>query len=326
MRSGGDVEDPVQRADGRESLRGRKFPSPEYRLRAHRSMSTGGRRVGVDPRRGDRVVMDDLMFPGPAATHTANHSGRGAFTPPALCTREAPVTDATLPFTTVISTSATTRAGCSSAASSPTPGPIDPDRLGEDFAFQLLPEDWDHFEPMMRNALHRLPALETAGVRMLLNGPESFTPDGSFLLGEAAETRGLFLGCGMNSVGVATGGGAGMALAHCIVHGHAPMDLPRGRSRRAFRPASTPPPLWPERVPEVLGKHYEITYPGRQWATSRGLRPLPLDDRWRAEKAHFGQVYGFERPLYFGATAEPVLTFGKPAWFDQGGPGGEAGA
>ena len=75
---------------------------------------------------------------------------------------------------------------------------IAPGRLGGDFAFRLLPENWDHFEPMMLNALHRLPALETAQVRMLLNGPESFTPDGAFLLGEAAETRGLFLGCGMN--------------------------------------------------------------------------------------------------------------------------------
>ena len=139
--------------------------------------------------------------------------------------------------------------------------PIDPDRLGEDFAFQLLPEDWDHFEPMMRNALHRLPALETAGVKMLLNGPESFTPDGAFMLGEAAETRGFFLGCGMNSVGVATGGGAGMALAHCIVHGHAPMDLHEVDPKRfpvCFHSAAA----LADRAPEVLGKHYEITYPG----------------------------------------------------------------
>ena len=69
----------------------------------------------------------------------------------------------------------------------------------------------------------------------------------------------------------------------------------------------------------MLGKHYEITWPGRQWATSRGLTPMPLDARWRAENAHFGQVYGFERPLYFGKTEEPALTFGKPAWFDQVG-------
>ena len=195
---------------------------------------------------------------------------------------------------------------------------IDPARLGEDFAFQLLPEDWDHFEPMMKNALHRMPALESAGVKMLLNGPESFTPDGSFLLGEAAETRGLFLGCGMNSVGVATGGGAGMALAHSIVHGHLPMDLHEADPKR-FPSCLNSAAALAERVPEVLGKHYEITYPGRQWSTSRGLRRMPLDARWRAENAHFGQVFGFERPLYFGRTGEPELTFGRPAWFDEVG-------
>ena len=195
---------------------------------------------------------------------------------------------------------------------------LDPDHLGEDFAFRLLPEDWDHFEPMMRNALHRLPALETAGVKMLLNGPESFTPDGSFLLGEAAETRGLFLGCGMNSVGVATGGGAGMALAHCIVHGHTPTDLHEADPKR-FPACFNSAAALADRAPEVLGKHYEITYPARQWVTGRGLRSMPLDARWRAEKAHFGQVFGFERPLYFGKAAEPALTFGKPAWFDQVG-------
>lgn len=196
--------------------------------------------------------------------------------------------------------------------------PIGPDRLGDDFAFRLLPEDWNHFEPMMLNALHRVPALEHAEVKMLLNGPESFTPDGSFLLGETAETRGLFLGCGMNSVGVASGGGAGMALAHCIVHGYPPMDLHEADPKR-FPSCFNSVAALTERVPEVLGKHYEITYPGRQWTTARNLRRLPLDDRWRAEGAHFGQVYGFERPLYFGKAREPVPTFARPDWFDQVG-------
>lgn len=191
---------------------------------------------------------------------------------------------------------------------------ISPRTLGETFAFQLLPEDWDHFEPMMLNALHRLPPLETAEVKMLLNGPESFTPDGAFLLGEAPETRGLYLGCGMNSVGVATSGGAGMALADLIVNGKLPMDL------HEVDPARFPG-CWENidalsaRVPEVLGKHYEITYPGRQWETSRNLKPLPLDAVWREAGAHFGQVFGWERPMYFGKTGEPGLTFGKPAWF-----------
>lgn len=196
--------------------------------------------------------------------------------------------------------------------------PIDPARLGEDFAFQLLPEDWDHFEPLMASALHRLPVLETAEVRMMLNGPESFTPDGLFLLGEAAETRGLFLGCGMNSIGVATGGGAGMALAHCIVHGHTPTDLAEADPKR-FPDCVNSVEALTARVPEVLGRHYEIAYPGRQWSSARNLRQTPFGARWKDAKASFGQVYGWERPLYFGSTGDPQLTFGRPPWFDQAG-------
>ena len=196
--------------------------------------------------------------------------------------------------------------------------PIDPAHLGTDFAFQLLPEDWDHFEPMMVNALHRLPVLETAEVRMLLNGPESFTPDGSFMLGESAQTRSFFLGCGMNSVGIATGGGAGMALAHCIVHGHTPVDLHEADPKRFPDEFHSLDALM-ARAPEVLGAHYEITYPGRQFTSARGLRKTPLDERWRAAKARFGQFYAWERPLYFGCENEPQLTFGKPPWFEQVG-------
>ena len=171
---------------------------------------------------------------------------------------------------------------------------------------------------MMMNALHRLPVLETAEVKMLLNGPESFTPDSAFMLGEAAETRGLFFGCGMNSVGVASGGGAGLNLAHCIVNGRTLYDLGETDAKR-FAPVFNSLEHLMARAPEVLGKHYEISFPGRQWATARDLRALPLDAEWRAQAAHFGQVYGFERPLYFGKTQEPKLTFGRPDWFDHVG-------
>ena len=192
--------------------------------------------------------------------------------------------------------------------------PIAPGALGEDFAFGLLPEDWDHFEPMMANALHRVPGLETAEARMLLNGPESFTPDGMFMLGETAETRGLFLGCGMNSVGVASAGGAGMNLAHCILRGHTAYDLSEADAMR-FAPAFDSVEQLMARAPEILGAHYEIAYPGRQLATARDLRRLPLDAEHRAAGAHMGQFYGWERPLYFGKTAEPALRFDRPDWF-----------
>lgn len=194
--------------------------------------------------------------------------------------------------------------------------PIAPGVLDESFEFGLLPEDWDHFEPMMMNALHRLPPLETAEVKMLLNGPESFTPDGMFMLGETAETRGLYLGCGMNSVGMASGGGAGMNLAHCIVHGHTAYDLGEADAKR-FAPVVNGIDHLMARAPEILGTHYEISYPGRQHSTARNLRALPLAKTYKAAGAQFGQFYGWERPLYFGMTAEPKLTFGKPDWYDN---------
>ena len=194
--------------------------------------------------------------------------------------------------------------------------PIMPGVLDESFEFGLLPEDWDHFEPMMELALHRLPPLETAEVKMLLNGPESFTPDGSFMLGETAETRGLFLGCGMNSVGMASGGGAGMNLAHAIVHGHTAYDLSEADAKR-FAPVFNNIDHLMARAPEILGTHYEISYSGKQRATARNLRTLPLDAEYRAAGAHMGQFYGWERPLYFGKVVEPKLSFGRPDWFEH---------
>lgn len=200
----------------------------------------------------------------------------------------------------------------------PNAKPIHPDALGEDFAFSLLDEDWDHFEPMAANAMHRVPLLQTAEVRMLLNGPESFTPDGAFLLGESAEVPGLYLGCGMNSVGVAAGGGAGWALARWVTDGGAPFDLGEVDPRRFHEVENTLSGLM-ERAPEVLGRHYEIAYPGRQWASARNLRLTPLHARWQQAGARFAQVYGWERPQYFASPGEPVLTFDEPEWFDQVG-------
>ena len=108
-------------------------------------------------------------------------------------------------------------------------------------------------------------------------------------------------------VGVATGGGAGMALAHTIINGAPPMDLHEADPKRFDASVNTVAAL-SARVPEVLGKHYEITYPGRQWQTARGIKTLPLHERWVSAKAYFGQVFGYERPLYFNCTAPPKLT------------------
>jgi len=171
---------------------------------------------------------------------------------------------------------------------------------------------------MMERALHRLPILQDAEVKTLLNGPESFTPDGTFMLGETAETQGLFLGCGMNSVGLASGGGAGMNLAHCIVHGSPAYDLSEADAKR-FAPVFNSIDHLMARAPEILGTHYDIAYPAKQLKTARNLRELPLQKAFEKDHPHLGQFYGWERPLYFNAIKPPRLTFDKPDWFDKVG-------
>ena len=109
------------------------------------------------------------------------------------------------------------------------------DPIPSTFQFELLGEDWDQFEILMTNALHRTPCLETAEIKMLLNGPESFTPDGNFILGEAPELRNLFVGAGFNAFGIAAGGGAGMALAEWVVNGGPPYDMWNADIRRFGR-------------------------------------------------------------------------------------------
>lgn len=194
--------------------------------------------------------------------------------------------------------------------------PIAPGVLDANFEFGMLPEDWDHFQPMMEHALRRLPVLADAEVKMLFNGPESFTPDGTFMLGETAETQGLFLGCGMNSVGLASGGGAGMNLAHCIVHGATAYDLTEADAKR-FAPVFNSIEHLMVRAPEILGTHYDIAYPAKQLSTARNIRQLALHDEHMSDRAFTGQFYGWERPLYFNAIKPPRLTFAKPDWFDH---------
>jgi 4-methylaminobutanoate oxidase (formaldehyde-forming) len=198
----------------------------------------------------------------------------------------------------------------------PNAKPLPLSRLPTDFAFDLLDEDWDHLEPMLKNAIHRIPALETAEIRMLLNGPESFTLDNNFMLGESAEVPGLFLGCGMNSVGIASAGGAGRALAEWIIEGEATMDLLEVDVRR-FTPQQNVLRALHDRIPEVLGKHYEILFPGAQPQSVRGARRTALYDAHVRKGARFGNRNGWERAEVFAPKAEQEgwrLTFGRPPW------------
>lgn len=189
--------------------------------------------------------------------------------------------------------------------------------LPAEFSFDLLDEDWDHFMPMMENALRRIPALETAEVRMLLNGPESFTLDSQFMMGESPEVPGLFLMGGMNSTGIALAGGAGKAMAEWIIAGEPTMELSEADIRR-FGPEMNVLGALEARIPEVLGRHYDNPYPGRMMATARGQRRSPIHAGLIAAGAHFESRGGWERALHFGGEeAHHPLTFGVPAWRDQ---------
>ena len=143
--------------------------------------------------------------------------------------------------------------------------------IREDFMFDTLPEDWDHFMPILENAMNRMPLFQTSGIHTFFNGPESFTPDDRYYLGEAPELGGYWVAAGYNSVGIAGSGGAGMALAHWIVEGEAPFDLWEVDIRRA-QPFQKNRKYLKERVSETLGLLYADHFPYRQVETSRGVR------------------------------------------------------
>ncbi|RZT13879.1 4-methylaminobutanoate oxidase (formaldehyde-forming) [Mycobacterium sp. BK558] len=193
---------------------------------------------------------------------------------------------------------------------------VSPDAIPYPFEFQLLDEDWEHFEILMNSALLRIPALESTGIKKFYNGPESFTPDNQFILGEAPKCRNFFVGAGFNSVGIATAGGAGRALAEWIVEGAPTTDL-TGVDIRRFAPFNGNNRWLHDRVAEVLGIHYEIPWPNREMTTARPFRRSPVHHLLDAAGANFGSKMGWERANFFARDGEaPVIdyTWGTPNW------------
>ncbi len=194
------------------------------------------------------------------------------------------------------------------------------DGIPDGFHYTLLDSNVDHFEPLMELALGRVPALQTAGIKELVNGPESFTPDGSFILGEAPEQPGFFVGAGFNAYGIAAGGGAGMALAEWVHKGEPPFDLWPVDIRRFGRPHFDTD--WVRtRTLEAYAKHYTMAWPSEENASGRPCRKSPLYDQLKQAGACFGEKLGWERPNWFADVAageEPVdiYSFGRPNWFE----------
>ena len=192
------------------------------------------------------------------------------------------------------------------------------DGIPEDFEFGQLPEDFDHFAPVLEGAMHRNPILETAGIQTFFNGPESFTPDVRYMMGEAPEVDNFFLLCGYNSVGIQSSGGAGKALAEWIVGGEQPFDLADLDIRR-FQPHQNNRKYLLDRVGESLGLLYDMHWPYRQPVTARGVRTSALHERLEARGACFGEVVGWERPNWYAPEGvEPAYEYSykRQNWFE----------
>ena len=190
--------------------------------------------------------------------------------------------------------------------------------IPETFSFESLPDDLEHIEPLLAAAMHRTPALEKTGINLFFNGPESFTPDDRYLLGETPEVRNLFVAAGFNSIGIQSAGGAGKVLADWMLDGHPPMDLWDVDIRRAM-PFQRNRSYLRDRTVETLGLLYAMHWPFRQPETARGVRRSILHDRLAAHGACFGETAGWERPNWYapaGVKAEYAYSYGRQNWFD----------
>ena len=193
------------------------------------------------------------------------------------------------------------------------------DGIPRDFCFGTLPEDWDHLGPIFEAACHRMPALADAGLQLFFNGPEAFTPDGTFYLGESPEVDRCFVAAGFNSVGIQTAGGVGWVLADWIVDGYPPMDLSGADIRRSFSFQSDRSYL-KERISESLGLLYAMHWPFRQYESARGIRKSSLHEALDRDGAVFGETAGWERPNWFadnGQLREYEYSYGKQNWHDN---------
>ena len=191
----------------------------------------------------------------------------------------------------------------------------------DDWEFRLFDDDYDHFEQHMGQAIARIPALENAGVKQMINGPESFTPDGNFILGVAPECKNMFVGAGFNAFGIASGGGAGWVLAQWVVDGEAPLDLWVVDIRR-FSNMHRDRQWVCDRTLEAYGKHYTIGFPHEEYESGRPRIVSPLYERLKKHRAVFGSKLGWERPNWFapqGMEPKDIYSMGRQNWFEPVG-------
>ena len=186
-----------------------------------------------------------------------------------------------------------------------------------DFSFGEFPDDFDHFEPYLEKSFKRLPILENAGIRKFFSGPESFTPDTQYLLGETPEVCNLFTCCGFNSIGIASSGGAGRVTAEWMINGYMNEDLYSLDIKR-FQKFHSSKKFIMNRVTETLGDLYGMHWPYKQHKTSRNQKLLPYHEDLKKIGACFGQSGEYERPMWYALDdikAEYEYSFNYQNWY-----------
>ena len=192
-------------------------------------------------------------------------------------------------------------------------------KVPDDFSFGELPEDFDHFEPYLKNAMKRVPALENVGIRKFFNGPEAFTPDTNYLLGETPEIKNFYVCCGFNSIGIQSAGGAGKVTAEWMINGETNEDIFSLDIAR-FEKFQSETKFITDRVTETLGNLYAMHWPYKQYKTSRNIKLLPFHSDLKNKGACFGQVSSFEKPMWYSLnekTAKYKYSYGYQNWFDS---------
>tara|TARA_B100001093_G_scaffold20616_1_gene18434 strand:- start:365 stop:2812 length:2448 start_codon:yes stop_codon:yes gene_type:complete len=192
-------------------------------------------------------------------------------------------------------------------------------KVPDDFSFGELPEDFDHFEPYLKNAMKRVPALENVGIRKFFNGPEAFTPDTNYLLGETPEIKNFYVCCGFNSIGIQSAGGAGKVTAEWIINGETNEDIFSLDIAR-FEKFQSETKFITNRVTETLGNLYAMHWPYKQYKTSRNIKLLPFHSDLKNKGACFGQVSSFEKPMWYALNekmAKYKYSYGYQNWFDS---------
>ncbi|XP_041375941.1 pyruvate dehydrogenase phosphatase regulatory subunit, mitochondrial-like isoform X2 [Gigantopelta aegis] len=205
----------------------------------------------------------------------------------------------------------------------PVAKPVFRREIPKKFEFQLFTEDWDHFQILFNEILHRLPLMHDAKVRQLINGPESFTPDDRLILGESDTISNYFVAAGMNSRGIVLGGGVGKYMAEWIIDRKPSIDLWADDIHR-FVSLHNNKQFLGQRVKEIVGRIYSLPYPLVEYTTGRKLRTSALHTRLEGLGAYFGETMAYERAMWFSPQNEGMVdevvyvpTWGKPSWFES---------